>query len=93
MVQSTLPDQTTIRQAGERIKDRVVRTPVWQSLDLDQAAGRSLLLKCENLQRTGSFKVRGALNWIRTATGEELADGLVTVSAGNHAIALAWGPR
>lgn len=90
MVQSTLPDQAAIREASDRIKDDVVRTPVWQSPDLDQAAGHSLLLKCENLQRTGSFKARGALNWVRTATGEELADGLVTVSAGNHAIALAW---
>lgn len=90
MVQSALPDQTTIRQARDRIEERVVRTPVWQSVDLDQAAGHSLFLKCENLQRTGSFKARGALNWIHTATAEELADGLVTVSAGNHAIALAW---
>lgn len=89
-MQSPLPDQATICQARDRIKDRVVRTPVWQSLDLDQACGHSLLLKCENLQRTGSFKVRGALNWIQTAAAEELADGLVTVSAGNHAIALAW---
>ncbi|MFC4261018.1 threonine/serine dehydratase [Marinobacter lacisalsi] len=90
MQPSTLPDQAVIRQAGDRIRDNVIQTPVWQSADLDQAAGHSLLLKCENLQRTGSFKARGALNWVRTATEQELKGGLVTVSAGNHAIALAW---
>lgn len=85
-----LPDQTLIARAGERIKGRLVRTPVWQSADLGQVAGYPLLLKCENLQRTGSFKTRGALNWVLTASDDELAGGLVTVSAGNHAIALAW---
>ena len=90
MLPSALPDQMAIRQAGDRIRSRVNRTLVWQSADLDQATGHSLLLKCENLQRTGSFKARGALNWLQTATEEELAGGLVTVSAGNHAIALAW---
>lgn len=90
MAHSSLPDQSAIRQAGDRIGGRIVRTPLWQSADLDQATGHSLLLKCENLQRTGSFKLRGALNWVLTASEEELSGGLVTVSAGNHAIALAW---
>ncbi|GGY70022.1 threonine ammonia-lyase [Marinobacter zhanjiangensis] len=88
-MQSSLPDQSVIRRADDRIGDKIVRTPLWQSVDLDQATGHSLLLKCENLQRTGSFKLRGALNWVMTASEEELAGGLVTVSAGNHAIALA----
>lgn len=90
MQQAALPGQETIRQAADRIRDRIVRTPLWQSPDLDQAAGLPLKLKCENLQRTGSFKARGALNWVLTASRNELAGGLVTVSAGNHAIALAW---
>ncbi len=90
MATTGLPDQADIRHAAERIHQRVVRTPVWQSADLDEATGLFLNLKCENLQRTGSFKPRGALNWVLTASDDELANGLVTVSAGNHAIALAW---
>ena len=58
--------------------------------DLSEKVGQALWLKAENLQPTGSFKVRGATNWIRTATDSELRNGLVTVSAGNHALALAW---
>ena len=90
MEPAELPDFDTIRQAAERLRGRVTRTPVWHSEDLDQATGQRVHLKCENLQRTGSFKPRGALNWVLTASGSELAGGLVTVSAGNHAIALAW---
>ncbi|MGM0569535.1 threonine/serine dehydratase [Marinobacter sp.] len=90
MEASELPDLHTIRQAAERLQGKVTRTPVWQSEDLDEAAGHTVSLKCENLQRTGSFKPRGALNWMLTASERELAGGLVTVSAGNHAIALAW---
>ena len=52
-----------------------------------------LLLKCENLQKTGSFKPRGALNKILSLTAEERARGLITVSAGNHAQAVAWAAR
>ena len=86
----SLPTPHDLRQAAQRIGDKVALTPVWQSPDLDEACGHALALKCENLQRTGSFKARGALNWLRTASDGELRGGLVTVSAGNHAIALAW---
>ncbi len=85
-----LPDQTAIRQAESRIRPQLAETPLLQLPDLDEVVGQPLLLKCENLQRTGSFKARGALNWLLTATDEELSAGLATVSAGNHAIALAW---
>jgi len=55
--------------------------------------GVRLVLKCENLQKTGSFKVRGALNKLSQLSDEERANGVVTVSAGNHAQALAWAAR
>lgn len=84
------PDLTTIEQAEARIRHRIVETPALFAHDLSDYVGHPLWLKAENLQRTGSFKARGACNWISTATPDELAQGLVTVSAGNHALALAW---
>ena len=57
---------------------------------LSERLGTTIELKCELMQKTGSFKPRGALNWILTASDEELERGLVTISAGNHALALAW---
>ncbi|NMT62661.1 threonine/serine dehydratase [Marinobacter orientalis] len=85
-----LPDESRIREAEQRIRPQLGETPLLQVPDLDAAMGQPLGLKCESLQRTGSFKARGALNWLLTASAEELRAGLVTVSAGNHAIALAW---
>ncbi|MDX1757049.1 MAG: threonine/serine dehydratase [Marinobacter sp.] len=90
MPHPTLPDENDIAEAQGRIRSLVPETPLWRAWDLEASMGQSLWLKCENLQRTGSFKVRGALNWLLTASEQELAPGLVTVSAGNHAIALAW---
>jgi threonine dehydratase len=60
---------------------------------LGARAGVRLVLKCENLQKTGSFKVRGALNKLSQLSDAERANGVVTVSAGNHAQALAWAAR
>jgi threonine dehydratase len=77
--------------ARERIEGRVHYTPLLSSVRLGEAVGGAkLFLKCESLQRTGSFKARGALNAMSQLTPEELARGVVTVSAGNHAQALAW---
>lgn len=90
MPDPTLPDRDIITQAANRIADQLSATPMVSAPDLEASLGQPLWLKCENLQRTGSFKVRGALNWLMTASEEELKPGLVTVSAGNHAIALAW---
>ena len=73
-----------------RIRSYLGETPLLNGPDLDDAMDQPLALKCESLQRTGSFKARGALNWLLTASKDELKSGLVTVSAGNHAIALAW---
>lgn len=80
-----------VRQAAARIAERVHRTPVVGSRSLGAMAGVSrLLLKCENLQKTGSFKVRGALNRLLTLSASDRGRGVVTISAGNHAQALAW---
>ncbi|HEY0169976.1 MAG TPA: threonine/serine dehydratase [Pyrinomonadaceae bacterium] len=82
-----------IREAGERIRPFVHRTPVVTSRTFDQAAGRRVFFKCENLQRAGAFKMRGATNKIRSLSGEERARGVVAFSSGNHAQAVALASR
>jgi threonine dehydratase len=83
----------SIRDAASRIAGKVLRTPLLSSRTIGERAGVRLYLKCENLQRTGSFKPRGALNKVLCLTPEERERGLVTVSAGNHAQAVAWAGR
>ena len=68
-------------------------TPVYSSTTLSRRAGRTLHLKAENLQRTGSFKVRGAVNKLEALTPEEREAGVIAASAGNHGQALAWAAR
>jgi threonine dehydratase len=83
-----------IRAAAGRIGGRVHRTPVMSaSLIGQRCGGIRLLLKCESFQKTGSFKPRGALNKILSLAPAERERGLVTVSAGNHAQAVAWAAR
>jgi threonine dehydratase len=82
-----------IREAAARIAGKVHRTPLLPASGLGSRFGASLHLKCESLQKTGSFKPRGALNKVLSLSPEERARGLVTVSAGNHAQALAWAAR
>jgi threonine dehydratase len=80
-----------IDAARERIRPHVHETPVVTSTRLGVSAGGiHLRLKCESMQRTGSFKARGALNAMMQLSHAEKARGVVTVSAGNHAQALAW---
>jgi threonine dehydratase len=74
-----------IEQAAELVKGLAVRTPMEESRWLSALTGSSVLLKCENLQRTGSFKVRGAFNRMSHLSDEERARGVVAASAGNHA--------
>lgn len=77
--------------ARERIRGRVHETPMLRSTRLgDASGGLRLALKCESFQRTGSFKARGALNAVMQLDDAERKRGVVTVSAGNHAQALAW---
>ncbi len=82
-----------IRAAAHRISGKVHRTPLLSAQQLGERAGVRLYLKCESFQKTGSFKPRGALNKVLSLSGEEKARGLVTVSAGNHAQAVAWAAR
>jgi threonine dehydratase len=82
-----------IRAAAARIAGHVHRTPLFSSTQLGARSGVRLHLKCESFQKTGSFKPRGALNKILSLSREERRKGLVTVSAGNHAAAVAWAAR
>ncbi|HEY7357851.1 MAG TPA: pyridoxal-phosphate dependent enzyme, partial [Ktedonobacterales bacterium] len=75
--------------AAQRLKGRVVHTPLELSGALSEASGTSAYLKLENLQRTGSFKIRGALNRLLTLPEPERARGIVAASAGNHALGVA----
>jgi len=82
-----------IRAAAERIRGHVHRTPILSAASLGERRGVMLRLKCESFQKTGSFKPRGALNKVLSLSEEERGRGLVTVSAGNHAQAVAWAAR
>tara|TARA_B100000945_G_scaffold314312_1_gene311735 strand:- start:295 stop:1269 length:975 start_codon:yes stop_codon:yes gene_type:complete len=79
-----------LNEARRRIEGMVHRTPLLHSQTLSARIGAPVWLKCENLQKTGAFKVRGALNRLLTLSDEERARGVSTVSAGNHAQAVAW---
>src|SRR3954451_23809203 len=81
-----------IARARAAVADVVRRTPVLPSATLSERTGRPVVLKAENLQRTGSFKIRGALAKL-DALGDACAPGVVTGSAGNHAQAVALAAR
>lgn len=82
-----------IRTAHRRIAPFVHRTPVMTSSRIDQLAGASLVFKCENFQRGGAFKARGAFNAVLSLDEADAAAGVVTHSSGNHAAALALAAR
>jgi threonine dehydratase len=86
-------DWQTIEQAHERIRARIHRSPVLTSKSLDELAGARLFFKCENLQKTGSFKIRGATNAVFSLSEQEARRGVVTHSSGNHAAAVACAAR
>ena len=83
-----LPTKRAVQDAARRINGKVHRTPVLTSVKLNQLAGCDLYLKCENFQKTGAFKARGALNSVLRLP--EQTRGVVTHSSGNHGAALAW---
>lgn len=85
--QLVTPDD--IERAAERISVLVQKTPVLHSRLVDAAAGAHVFFKCENLQRGGSFKLRGALNFLISLGEQERKRGIVTFSSGNHAQAVA----
>ena len=82
-----------IQSARERIGDRVHHTPLVSATRIGARVGAVLYHKCESLQKTGSFKVRGATNRLSLLDQAARARGVITVSAGNHAQALAWAAR
>lgn len=82
-----------VRQAADRIRPLARRTPVMTSQGADTRAGLRLFFKCENLQRTGSFKIRGASNLIFSIPSADLPRGVVAFSSGNHAQATALAAK
>lgn len=80
----------TIRAAHARIKTHIHRTPVLKSGILNRKVGAEIFFKCENLQKVGAFKARGACNAVMSLTDAQAARGVVTHSSGNHGAALAW---
>src|SRR5215213_7877343 len=82
-----------IREAAQRIRPYIHRTPVLTSESLNQKVGAQVFLKCENLQKVGAFKFRGACNAVFSLSDEEAARGVCTHSSGNHAQALALAAR
>lgn len=86
--QKFVPTRENIIEAMERIKDFVNRTPVLTSRGMNELSGCELYFKCENFQRVGAFKFRGAINTVLSLTESEAAKGVITHSSGNHAQAL-----
>src|ERR1700691_5670605 len=86
-------DLAAVQEAAARIAGAIHRTPIMTSETLDRLAGRQVFVKCENLQKTGAFKFRGATNAIRKLDPAIAHRGVVTHSSGNHAQALALAAR
>lgn len=82
-----------IKEAHQRIKGKVHRTPVMTSESLDTLAGAQLFFKCENLQKMGAFKARGATNAVFLLTEAQARNGVATHSSGNHGAALALAAK
>ncbi|MGA1866347.1 MAG: pyridoxal-phosphate dependent enzyme [Thermoplasmatota archaeon] len=88
-----IPTLKDVQAAAWRIEKHVHRTPVLASRSIDDMVGAELFFKCENLQKVGSFKFRGATNAVMSLTDEEAWNGVATHSSGNHAQALALAAR
>ena len=93
MATTTGPTLADVEAARGRIADHARVTPVYGSETLSRRAGRKVWLKAENLQRTGSFKVRGAFNKLSSLGDDARASGVIAASAGNHGQAVAWAAR
>ncbi|MFK7858462.1 MAG: beta-hydroxyaspartate dehydratase BhcB [Granulosicoccus sp.] len=85
-----VPSIDDVRQAHERIKPHIHQTPILTSSYLNQLAGAELFFKCENFQKAGAFKVRGASNAVFSLTDEGASRGVATHSSGNHALSLSY---
>ena len=83
-----MPDLAEIREANNRISPFIHNTPVLTNSTLDKLTDSELFFKCENFQRSGSFKIRGATNRVLQLSRQQLERGIVTASSGNHGAAL-----
>ena len=83
----------SVLEASKRIKEHAHHTPVLMSESINKIAGCSIYFKCENFQKVGAFKFRGAFNAVASLTENELSKGVATHSSGNHAAALALAAR
>ncbi|MDQ3096995.1 MAG: pyridoxal-phosphate dependent enzyme, partial [Chloroflexota bacterium] len=88
-----VPTIVDVRAAARRLSGIVHRTPVMTSTALDHACGARVFLKCENLQRVGAFKLRGAYNFLAQLPRDRLERGVTTFSAGNHGQGVALAAR
>ena len=79
-----------VRAAEQRSRPYLLTTPAVPSIGLTAAIGSEVVLKCENLQHTGSFKARGAVSKVLSLTPDELERGVITASTGNHGVAVAY---
>ena len=93
MKTETAPTLADIEEARQRLAGVARETPVYTSETFSRIVGRDVWLKAENLQRTGAFKVRGAVNRIAMLSDRERSAGVVAASAGNHGQAVAWAAR
>jgi threonine dehydratase len=95
MIQSNPPAPTfdDVYAAAQRLQGVAHRTPVLRSTSADESTGAHLFFKCENLQRTGAFKFRGAYNTLKQFTPQQRENGVLAFSAGNHAQAIALSAR
>lgn len=89
----TLPTFRDVRQAARRIENLVEHTPVLSDTGLDDILGCKVFMKCDHLQPTGAFKLRGASNAIAVLREQGVEDNVATHSSGNHGAALAWAAR
>lgn len=88
-----LPTPTEVLAAADRLRGVIERTPLVRSAKLSERAGADVYLKCEQRQRTGSFKIRGAYNALALLPDDARRRGVVASSAGNHGLGLAWAAR
>lgn len=90
---NTIPSFSDIKRAHQRIADYIVQTPVMTSKNIDEIAGCSIFFKCENFQKVGAFKMRGAANAIFSYRPEERKNGFACHSSGNHGQAVALAAK
>jgi len=91
--QRTAPTLADLQEARARLQGIATLTPIYPSETFSRRCGREVRLKAENLQRTGAFKIRGAVNKLATLSSGEREAGVVAASAGNHGQAVAWAAR